>query len=359
MRFRIPRSLMASALVVGFLAACGSSSTSTGNSACQNYAKAFVSYQARCSGTVDPTRTNSVVGRYGQLCQAELSQPGVASSTSDALNACATAIQGADCNISFEQLDACVISIAGTLANGATCTDPAQCSSGSCSASTTTTNGGGVSCGTCQPAIADGAPCADGGACVSGDTCTVSTSGDGGTGSPICTARPALGDIGAACTANTECKAPNHCAVTFTNGNESGTCAAPIAAGGTCTEKTDCTSGLICTGAASRTCTTPLSVGASCNGGDCGVGFACDATFKCIAITFVAPGGTCDGDERFCSQGSCPIADDGTNADPTGTCPTIIADGQPCDAASTTTAQCDTFAICTNGKCALGPATCN
>lgn len=333
---------------MAMLPACSSSSAGSGNSACETYGKALVSYESRCAGTIDPARTNPLVMRYREQCESSLALAGVPPSTSSSLTACAAAIQGESCNTSFGQLEACNFTARGSVADGAACAESLQCASGSCSGA----SGATTACGTCEPAIADGAACDQGGTCVAGDVCTTSASG------ATCRPRPSLGGVGASCTSNDACSAPNHCALVFSGGSETGTCASPVAVGGACSEKTDCASGLICTGAATRTCSTPLPLGATCNGGDCGVGFACDATFKCIAIAFVAPGGTCDGDERFCSQGTCPLPDSGTVADPTGICPTILADGAACDPSSTS-AQCDTFATCTNGKCTLVPGACN
>ena len=331
-----------------FIFGCKSSSDNAGDSACTTYGKALISFRGRCESSVDPAQESALVARYARQCQATLGLPGTSPDLPSVLSACAAQIQGASCNTGYAQLDACSKIPEGSLGNGSPCASDLQCASGSCSVSTGSGAGAG-SCGTCQPAIADGAACDQGGACVPGDTCIFSASG------ATCQKTPALGDVGAACATNEACKAPNHCALAA--GATNGSCAAPVAAGGACVESTDCASGLLCTGGNARTCNPPLGAGAACVGGDCAVGYQCDADLTCHAVVFVAPGGTCDGDERFCSQGRCPIDQTDTATDPTGTCPTIIADGQPCDPASTS-AQCDAFAACVGGTCTLLPATC-
>ena len=335
----------AALLVLG----CKSSSDANGDSACTTYGKALISFRARCEGTVDPAQENALVARYAKLCQATIGLPGASPDLPSVLSACAAQIQGASCNTGYAQLDACAKMPEGSQANGSACASDLQCASGTCNMNASSGGEAGATCGTCAPAIADGAACDQGGACVAGDTCIFSASG------ATCQKTPPLGDVGAACSTNDGCKAPNHCAIA--SGSTSGSCAAPVAGGGACVESTDCASGLICSGGNSRTCNVPLGAGAACTGGDCGVGFACDADLTCHPVSFVAPGGTCDGDERFCSQGLCPIDPSATGSDPTGACPTIIADGQPCDPASTST-QCDAFAACVGGTCTLLPATC-
>lgn len=335
--------VVATLSIASVLGACKSSSDSSGDSACTTYAKAIVSYTSRCEGTVDPAQENALVSRFAQRCQSELSLPGVSGDAASALGACANAIQGASCNASFDSIAACASTNGGTLADGAACASGLECKSGACTGEAAT------GCGTCQAAVADGAACDGSAPCVAGDTCSFSASG------AVCKKLGPPGDVGATCSTNAECKAPNHCAL---GSGSTGTCAAPVGSGGSCVETTDCDSGLICMGGSTRTCSAPLGAGAACTGGDCGVGYACDADLTCHAVEFVAPGGTCDGDERFCSKGSCPLPQDGSGgADPTGTCPTIIADGQPCDPASTT-AQCDAFASCIGGKCTLVAAAC-
>jgi hypothetical protein len=62
-----------------------------------------------------------------------------------------------------------------------------------------------------------------------------------------------------------------------------------------------------------------------------------------------------------CLVGTCATTTDDEGA---GTCPTVIADGDPCAigidyVSSADTETCDTFAQCSQGVCVLGaPATC-
>jgi hypothetical protein len=64
----------------------------------------------------------------------------------------------------------------------------------------------------------------------------------------------------------------------------------------------------------------------------------------CKPITYGAPGDPCDGTNAFCGAGFCNFTASPAGGLPTGTCPTIVADGQPCTPAQA--AVCDTYATC-------------
>jgi hypothetical protein len=113
------------------------------------------------------------------------------------------------------------------------------------------------------------------------------------------------------------------------------------------------------------TCQSAGTAGSACHGdGDCAVGLGCvtpvrDGPGTCGTVTF---GDTCNDSKSVrCLVGvpSLPLPDEpfGT-CDPeagAAACPTVIPDGQPCGAPSST---CDTFASCIDALCVLGPPAC-
>lgn len=367
---RLVFGLISACTIVASIAACSSSSSNDSpQSVCSSFANALIANEQKCEGSIDPSQVSASAARYSELCEAQIALPGVASNYRSLLSACASAVQAADCNTSIEQLTACNISVTGTLANAAPCSAAIECQSGSCSAGSLSqsADGGSSSCGTCQPALADGASCESGGVCVTGDTCVFTTSSDG-TFSAICTKKTAPGGAGATCTTSGDCAPPYHCAPPV-GSSETGVCAAAATAGTACDVTSDCTSGLVCAvnftnggagGGPNNTCVVALTSGATCTEGQCAIGLACDMTSNtCKPFTFGAPGAECDGVTKLCSNGGCNVenvSDAGASAQ--DTCPTIIADGQPCDVTSGS-AVCDEFASCTNGTCTLTPATCN
>ena len=68
----------------------------------------------------------------------------------------------------------------------------------------------------------------------------------------------------------------------------------------------------------------------------------------CAKRTLGKAGEKCNQQELGCAVGSCDIAADASE----GTCPKVIADGQPCtpDTAGET---CDAFARCADGICQI------
>ena len=360
MQFRFFSAVSISAAAACAVFACSSSSNSGGTSgACQSYANAYVAYAERCTGGLDPSQQAAVTSRYTQLCTGVLALPGTPD-ISGQLNTCAASLGNAPCNVSINQLDGCDIQATGTLADGTACAIGTECKSGDCKIDTSGIgNDGGVStCGTCAPAIADGADCTNGGTCVVGDTCKFATQ-DGGTFAGTCTKKAPPGDVGATCASASDCKSPNHCVF---GTSETGTCTAPVAAGGACDSNSDCDANLVCTGQTTRTCGQPVAEGGACFSNDCAPGLACDtSTNKCTKIQFGAAGAACDGVTLRCSRGECKFmttgGGGGGSGSATGACPTIIADGQPCDSSSTT-AECDELASCVQGTCVLVPAAC-
>lgn len=360
-------SLISLSVVAASMGACSSSSSSPGATGdggpgkvdnCNAYVAANNAYNAKCSGGVDSAHVSANNARFTTFCDALEKLNGISPNFDADLAACAAKINAADCNTGIDQIPECGTGIPnGTLDTGAPCTSGLQCASGGCSAGLATDDGGVSTCGTCQAPVADGADCSAA-PCVAGDACTLGFDGQNLT--ETCTkVNPPAAD-GASCTADSDCLGPDHCNFPTPDAT-TGNCAAPAAAGGSCFANQNCATPLVCTGINSEVCTAAVAVGGACSASsDCAIGAACDSTSKCATVTYAAPGATCDGTVVVCSQGSCNLPDSG-GADagtPTGTCPTVIADGQACDE-NDASQTCDDYASCTGGVCVLLPATCN
>jgi hypothetical protein len=117
-----------------------------------------------------------------------------------------------------------------------------------------------------------------------------------------------------------------------------GRCAVPGALGAPCDGVYACEPGLRCVG----TCEIGGCAGDLCSDDRaCGPGLVCSPS-GCAPFSWVSPGEVCNHAAR-CVVGHCPNG---------GTCPRVVADGDPCDPADET-ATCDTFSRCTNGVCAV------
>jgi hypothetical protein len=337
---------------------CSSSSSGVGvstsnvgvnDSACSTYAAAVISFNQRCFASTDPTQIASDTARAAQACQDGYSALGV-SDLSAQLSACATALESLSCKESPEQDPACGgLFAVGSLGLGSSCTTPLQCASGVCISDTNAAGVPSADCGHCDAAIADGQSCQFYESCVHGDECS------GG----VCTKRVA-GSAGAVCVDDRDCAFPNHCeAQNASDATEALRCVAPKPAGGLCASNNDCLGDLVCGGGG--ICGAPVAIGARCGFHECPVGSTCDDLDSpsgdsiCTPLTFGAPGASCDSQSRLCSQGSCFIPDVSTGI---GTCPTIIADGQPCSTGSSPSTSCQNYAQCIDGICTQGQAVC-
>jgi hypothetical protein len=364
-------SLISVSLLASTFAACSSSSngtvaggdggTTTVTDACGSYAAANNAYAAKCTGGVDPNHVSANNSRFATLCDALEKLPGIAPNFDAAIGTCAAKIQAADCNTSISQIPECNTGIPnGTLDVGATCSQGLQCASGGCSAGAETADGGSTTCGTCEAPVATGADCSAA-PCVSGDTCSLSIDGSGDL-SEACAVQNPPAASGATCSSDNDCLGPNHCNFATADA-QTGTCAAPSAAGAACSANQDCSGSLVCSGGDTTTCNTAVAVGGTCaDSTDCQIGLACDLTsLKCAAQIFGKPGATCDSAVNGCTQGSCNIpqsTDPDAGTPTTGTCPTVVPDGQACDD-SDPGQTCDDYASCVGGICVLLPATCN
>ncbi len=255
----------------------------------------------------------------------------------------------------------CRKALAGTLADGKTCSESAQCQSDFCATKDYT-----CSTGVCKARVAAGAACApqdqclEGLRCVAGkcasdapaklgESCTDLSCADGAycdfAASGKCVAqKPA----GADCSGSDECAAPNFC-----NGDKAGKCA-PLPPEGQPCKWTDgpkaCANGLVCVATsalASGTCKKPTAMGAACTSStECGgidVGCIGDSAKKCAVLP--GKGQPCKAPDAVtlevftcllpytCSKGVCsdPPGADQDCAAITKSC----AEGLLCDSATT------------------------
>jgi hypothetical protein len=275
--------------------------------------------------------------RYIASCESTYGLPGIGTTAND-LEACAAAERGGICG-AVPAPKACE-PLTGTRAVGAPCNEAAQCAAGDCAFSD------GGNCGVCVATTPLGQPCTRSGAshCAGDSICTAAS--EGGT---VCVA-VTLGDAGAGCgTEFAVCEPGLYCDDTTMS------CAVPATVDEPCSQGTACMTPLICVGAPSGACQQPGEAGASCQStADCEPGLGCSGG-QCVVLVWAMPGQSCSalapclvGD-----LGACPVSSSTSQ----GTCPAIIADGQPCDP-SDYAASCDTFATCFGGTCALTPAAC-
>jgi hypothetical protein len=378
-------------VVASLLAACGDPAssgaggdagsdpiaTSTEGTACGHL---YDAQYTRCGG---PTLPAPVLSRdrirYEHVCAAEMGLPG-SGVTVAGVEACVTAIEASPCQFPAGPPTACVFR--GSLPRGAPCTDGAQCVSGQCDGTVVLGPDGPTMpymCGACEPLATVGnvcsfdnysAGCDRGTACITMQTmspdpeyvCVAATDGDVGA---ACDDRSTLCKPGLYCSAQTAkcaelagasapcgegaqglpggCRAPLGC------GDAPSTCRSG-SAGATCVTDEECAPGFGCVPVGP--CATP----------DNPARIGCSASGQCVAITWASPGQPCSDSVR-CLVGSCNYGTRVTltTQDPdggllAGTCPPVVADGEPC----TVTSTCDSFAQCFQGTCKLiDDVTCN
>jgi hypothetical protein len=356
--------------IVGAAVACSSGTNSGGGGSCGSFYDSFVAYEQKCEAS--SANLFGARDRFVKYCQTELAAPGVTSSYSSALDSCASAVQNASASCGKLDSSSACKSPTGTLTDGTACGTSAQCSSGYCKGSGTSSSSSsdGVTttsfnCGTCGPKIAIGQPCgsAAGTSCVDGATCVFGGTGATGT----CQTKPTPAKAGDPCgMSNQTCDTGLKCDYTMMK------CVALGASGASCESSSDCTSPLVCLGVdftknTKGTCGNGADVGGPCmaNGFEtgCKSSLVCDpATKTCAQTKYADPGQPCDDKTTFCSKGSCSVGFDTGSTDggaaPQGTCPNIIPDGAPCDPTKKDQ-TCDSFAYCIGGKCQLfDPASC-
>jgi hypothetical protein len=330
---------LGTALAAGAIAvaACGGSTAGSGgggSSVCGRYYDTLV---ANCMGSVPPAAELARErARFDQACVSALALPGI-SVTAAGLDACSSAIQARGCNAVF-QGGTCNFG-PGSLADGAHCGSPNQCMSDNCTAGQSTSGSAPTACGTCVAGSMCGtAVCANNTVCV--------PNGTGQSCAPI-----SFGSAGAACDGlQTQCNPGLVC------NQMSHTCAQPGAMGSPCVTALDCGDSLVCPlgpqGMGSK-CQNRGLAGAACQSdGDCTADLGCDdATHTCATLHWASAGQACGATTR-CLVGSCS-----NSATASATCPTVIADGQPCNG-NDATQTCDTFATCVGTCQILGATAC-
>ena len=328
----------------GLVAACSGKTDGSGgggSSACDDYFQS--EFGNVCPGNDMPPASDlaGFQARFDTLCNEAIALPG-SGITEASLEACVSAIQAQGCSLSEETDGACSFDT-GTLANGATCFSGSQCQSGVCTTGLTPAGGGAApACGTCVAATPAGQPCSSG-PCAPGLACSANS--DGTSTCAAVTTSGAGGPCGAA-----QCATGLYC--------KGGTCVTNLAAGAACTAGDICAPPLVCplvsaAGGTSSTCQNAVQAGGACGTSqDCAPNLACSSTsHQCVAVAWVAAGQPCS-ETALCLVGGC--RGNGTS----GTCPTVIPDGQPCNPGDATQ-TCDTFADCIGGTCVLGvPSSC-
>jgi len=286
--------------------------------------------------------------RYLAFCESRFGAHGVPPSTLSAAETCVATLKGAASTCAQLPADACKVP-AGTLAAGAACGTALQCASGYCAAAGGTqaerlgdfTDLGAnelYACGTCIDMVPIGGACKATYQCTLGCWSLLTPCA----GDAMCTGQPGSGQSGT-------------CAALFMP--DGGSTSGGVGAGGACGSNL-CAEGLLCS---NGTCTPGKKLGEPCAVSDGGMndcfGFArCDPTTKvCTAPSFPAPGAPCGSTSYVCQTGSCALSADGG-----GTCPPVLAEGQPCMAgASPPQGVCDDYAVCVTpqqvaGCCSAG-----
>ncbi len=294
---------------IGFVVACsttsnGSSvttaqaSTDTAVALCTRFNDCAPAYMNLAFGSVTEcqTRYAATVGRGVGANGSNL--------TADELESCAKALPAASCaDVLGRSLPAVCHGPAGSLADGAPCSDDSQCLNKKCKSS-----GPNTTCGIC------GSPAAAGGACITSDDCADAM----GCAASVCVA---FGATGSTCDAAHPCNSTLACVA--------GKCGPVQAAGAACKSSSECDQlhGIICDGKA------------------------------CTKISFVSAPATCGllgGVYTLCSNGATCT---GIAATGMGSCTAAPKDGTACNVDGG--AKCEDPAKCVSGVCTTSdPATC-
>jgi hypothetical protein len=306
----------------------------------------LATHSTRCGGAgLEPDEAKRELALFGNDCVQQFAQPGNGVTVS-ALEACAAAMEIADCNLVDGPPQAC--DFRGTLPGAAQCSVSTQCKSGSCDTrQEITTPGGGFlpfECGKCTEAANLGEAC-PGGGCVAGSACiNQSPTSSGDTSRCVAIHVGAKGDpcdeLTALCADDLYCS------------GRSRTCIPLGELGNSCGSKwpTGCKAPNYCDGAPGN-CRAPGNTGADCSGGQpCAAGLACDeGTRLCAQIQWSEPGQPCDLGVHVCRADQCYQGSFGGGVPgATGVCPFITGLGESCGGP---THVCDAGAVCYHGKC--------
>jgi hypothetical protein len=326
---RITRTALTAAAIAA--TACGGSAVGSGNNGSSPCDRFFDAIYVGCMNPAPPaSELARVRARFDQVCANNLALAG-GSVTASSLDACSHLVATSGCNA--VSLGACRFG-PGRLPDGSTCLSNEQCMSDTCTAGMQANDGGVSPCGTCVA----GSRC---GNVVCGPNTLCVMNGASGSCAPI-----AFGGSGAACD-----NVQNQCAPSLVCNQATHACAALGAMGSACGTSSDCGGSLVCLPApqpGTTTCQNPTGAGQTCQSdSDCGPGLGCDSVaHACASVTWASGGAVC-GPTMRCLVGSCNPAGNGPN----GTCPTVIADGQPCSP-NDPSQTCDTESAC-DGTCQL------
>jgi hypothetical protein len=284
-----------------WLVACSGSSSSGGSAspeaACDSFVSTFCNKINECFPFAIKAAykdTAECASRQKAQCVKSLSAPNTGATPAQ-LDACTSAYSGIACDGALKQPDACK-TVAGTLADGAPCGEDAQCAGRACNKT------GESNCGACAKRVAAGGDCT-GAKCDDGLTCAQSSK---------CVVP---GAAGASCGDNQPCDAFLVCS--------KGTCGQGAAAGGSCADGEACNvfKGLVCE-PTSKTCKeiTVANAGEKCGLVD-GAFVLCASGGSCKSGTCAAPladGASCTADGAGCQEpaeclnGVCTISDPGS-----------------------------------------------
>jgi hypothetical protein len=321
----------------GSVSSADGGASAADDSPCAQYYDATVAYETACT----PAALAFPLPRDRTIhnCELLVATPDLADGAGD-ITRCAQARR--DATTTCAPLRACVFS-PGLRADGASCGTDAQCASTYCRGSGVSTNG--EVCGACAQRVADGAACdPKSPACAVTSACIPASGGKTAT----CMAVVVV-DLGGPCDTTHLCGGGAFCDGTTKK------CVARADLGAACSIVTDCKTGLACS---QKVCVTAKKAGESCSvdandNTDCLQGLYCDTTSgTCMQPVVGASGAACD-DIKVVCEGSCEFSSAGG-----GKCQTIVADGAPCNA-TTSSEACDTYAYCMVGTCAYyDPAAC-
>jgi hypothetical protein len=272
---------------------------------CGRYFDALVGCGILAPAPADLTRQKM---RHQTSCIAMLGLPAT-SQTPAWLQGCIAALEASTCDPTAPPA-ACEPG-RGTLPDGASCNESAQCQSGVCDRQADSVHGL-VSCGTCATTLPEGAPCDATQVCAPGTACNYLLAPN-----RVC---QAFGDVGTNC----------------------GPYAFPCRPGLSCFITDEV--------ASTGSCTRPAPEGSACDMTACLPGLVCDDfTKKCIQPTARPKAGEpCDA-KTLCEIGLCVYSS------PTETtCQAIIPDGQSCpfgDPRGRVT--CDSSTYCVDTVCTI------
>jgi hypothetical protein len=278
------------------------SSCSTVDGSCEKYLSALTAWQAACYPfedsmllpTIDLFADLTAGGLFVQRCEALSGASGI-SDFGAQLDVCTARLRSATSCGDGEIALRCLIR--GTLDDGSACASDAQCAGGHCVNPDANVPTSETLCGICETDVAVGGSCKSrfcesttgscvgnvcvafvprGAACDSGQACDIGLQCDSTT--KTCQPFPSLG---APCIRF--CQMPYACVA--------GTCSPPVAAGGPCTDWTECQPNLQCDPQSSTCVAVPTSAsstkpaGAACIVGN----FECAAGLSCTGNTCQMP----------------------------------------------------------------------